>query len=123
MSAKIAELTPIANASVNTAVAVNPGALRSCRRANLKFWIMKTWFVSVEMQAGAVLDSTSWWIQRSRSEVTDNGQRTTDDTPVTETLGVSRLWASGIIPRFTIHDSPITSFVIRASYFPDLHGR
>jgi hypothetical protein len=42
MSAKIAELTPIANASVNTAVAVNPGALRSCRRANLKFWIMKT---------------------------------------------------------------------------------
>ena len=33
---KIAELTPIANASVNTATAVNPGALRSCRSANRK---------------------------------------------------------------------------------------
>ena len=38
----MAELTPIASARVNTAVAVNPGALRRCRRANLKSWIMKT---------------------------------------------------------------------------------
>jgi hypothetical protein len=42
ISAKIAELTPIAKASVITATAVNPGDLSSCRKANLKSWIMKT---------------------------------------------------------------------------------
>ena len=36
----MAELTPIAIASVNTATIVNPGVLRSCRTANLKSWIM-----------------------------------------------------------------------------------
>src|SRR6185437_5629579 len=106
MSAKIAELTPIANASVNTAVAVKPGALRSCRRANLKFWIMKTLVLfPLRCRPGP------FWIQQidgsrdQRSRTTDYGRQ-----PITETVGVSRLrhLALGIIPRFTIHDSPIT---------------
>jgi hypothetical protein len=41
ISEKMAELTPIASVKVNTATAVNPGALRSCRKANLKSRIMK----------------------------------------------------------------------------------
>jgi hypothetical protein len=56
--AKIAELTPIANASVNTAAAVNPGVLISCLNANLKSWIIKT-LVFGEMRAGMILDSKS----------------------------------------------------------------
>src|SRR5205085_9632176 len=55
--AKMAEFTPMASASVNTAIVVNPGALRSCRRANLKSWIMEACF-SLEMQGIAGLDST-----------------------------------------------------------------
>jgi hypothetical protein len=54
--AKIAEFTPIARARVNTAIVVNPGALRSCRRANLKSWIIEK-SVSREMRVAAGLDS------------------------------------------------------------------
>jgi hypothetical protein len=41
IKAKMAALTPIANASVKTATVVNPGVLRSCRTANLKFCIIE----------------------------------------------------------------------------------
>jgi len=49
------ELTPIANASVNTAVAVNPGP-EKLPQSKLEFWIMKTLVCFREMQAGSVLD-------------------------------------------------------------------
>ena len=56
MRAKMAELTPMASARVNTAMVVNAGDLRSCRRANLKSWIMESLF-SLEMQVATGLDS------------------------------------------------------------------
>ena len=40
ISAKMAELTPMASASVNTATVVNPAVFRSCRKANLKSCII-----------------------------------------------------------------------------------
>jgi hypothetical protein len=46
----------MASARVNTAMVVNAGDLRSCRRANLKSWIMESLF-SLEMQVATGLDS------------------------------------------------------------------
>src|SRR5437762_11629641 len=44
MSAKIAEFTPMASASVITATMVNPGDLISCRNAKRKSWIIRLAF-------------------------------------------------------------------------------
>jgi hypothetical protein len=40
MREKTAEFTPMASASVRTAMMVNPGVLMSCRKAKRKSWIM-----------------------------------------------------------------------------------
>jgi hypothetical protein len=53
----MAELTPIAIASVSTATMVNPGVLSSCRKANLKSWSITMNVVFSEMQSVPVLDS------------------------------------------------------------------
>src|SRR3954469_4163815 len=58
MSAKIAELTPMASARVVMATIVNPGVLTSCRNANRKSWIIEL-ALSDEMQSARVLDSSS----------------------------------------------------------------
>src|SRR5437764_10903790 len=58
INAKMAELTPIARARVRTATLVNPGDLRSWRKANLKSWIMRN------LRLFAVRCSPPWlWIQ------------------------------------------------------------
>src|SRR5436305_13071773 len=58
INAKMAELTPIARARVKTATLVNPGDLRSWRKANLKSWIMRN------LGLFAVRCSPPWlWIQ------------------------------------------------------------
>src|ERR1041385_3373068 len=48
----MAEFTPSASARVRTAIAVKPGVLMSCRKANRKSWI-----ISNGMQPGMSLDS------------------------------------------------------------------